>query len=204
MQLLLPLVLRSWLLVFSTFLLLSFWPFANNIFLEMYRELTARGWRSKLEEQWLMERLAEQAEEQARMRAALEACNRDGIPADGLCDEEMLAFGRQYERGEREQASARNTHLSQPATPPAFPFVPSPPWPGTDSESRAEAPPVERKPVHGMSEEALFDLAERIAAECPALAPCLFAGRAEDGGYYPHSMSRLDRRSRPELPRRLA
>ena len=36
--------------------------------------------------------------------------------------------------------------------------------------------------MHGMSEAALFDLAERIAAECPALAPCLFAGRAEDGG----------------------
>lgn len=164
----------------------------HHHFLEMYRELTARGWRSKLEEQWLMERLAEQAEEQACMRAALEACKRDGIPADGLCDEELLAIGRQcrktgrdsgeYERGEREEASARNTHLSQPATPPVFPSVPSPRWPGTDSESGAEAPPEERKPVHGMSEEALFDLAERIAAECPALAPYLFAGHAQDGG----------------------
>ncbi len=164
----------------------------HHHFLEMYRELTARGWRSKLEEQWLMERLAEQAEEQACMRAALEVCKRDGIPADGLCDEDLLAIGRQckkpdcdsgqYERGEREQASARNTHLGQPAPPPAFPSVPPPRLPGTDSESRTEAPPEERKPVHGMSEAALFDLAERIAAECPALAPCLFAGRAEDGG----------------------
>lgn len=164
----------------------------HHHFLEMYQELTARGWRSKLEAQWLMERLAEQTEDQVCMRAALEACKRDGIPAEALCDEELLAIGRQYkkpcrdsgqyERGEREQASARNTHLSQPANPPAFPSAPSPHWPGTDGESRTEAPPKERKPTHGMSEEALFDLAERIAAECPALAPCLFAGHAEDGG----------------------
>ncbi len=40
MQRLLPLVLRSWLLLFSKWLLLSFWPFANNIIVGSYRRCT--------------------------------------------------------------------------------------------------------------------------------------------------------------------
>jgi uncharacterized membrane protein (GlpM family) len=36
MQLLLPLALRSWLLLFSKSLLLSFWQFANNILVGLY------------------------------------------------------------------------------------------------------------------------------------------------------------------------
>src|SRR6266496_3320914 len=40
MQRLLPLVLRSWLLLFSKWLLLSFWPFANNILVRFYHPLS--------------------------------------------------------------------------------------------------------------------------------------------------------------------
>ena len=162
--------------------------------LELYEELTRRGWKSKLETQWLTMQNVRTVtpEEDAYVQIAIAKCEQQGISQDMLDFEDLVALGKELrqrqlepERGTEETASASrpssptdsqeadatNVSASLPRSSLLSPHT---------SHERGPSPEILSVPDTGsgggMNEDEAFDLVECIVRDIPALRRYIFRG----------------------------
>ena len=74
--------------------------------LEMYEELTRRGWTSALEGAWMMEEMRQNAERGACMHMAVKVLAGLGLPSDHLDFDELVEIGRPHYTRQNSQRSS--------------------------------------------------------------------------------------------------